>query len=65
VTRAPERVMQGDIPVVGSPVYKASYAGALEAFCENISAGQLSGKLAIPLMMDGSVERISAHRWRQ
>jgi FMN reductase len=60
VTRALEQVMQADILVVGSPVYKASYTGVLKAFCDHISAGQLSSKLAIPLMMGGSLQHFLA-----
>ena len=52
--------MQADILVVGSPVYKASYTGVLKAFCDHIAAGQLSGKLAVPLMMGGSLQHFLA-----
>lgn len=52
--------MQADILVVGSPVYKASYTGVLKAFCDHISAGQLSGKLAVPMMMGGSLQHFLA-----
>ena len=60
VTSALEQVMQADILVVGSPVYKASYTGVLKAFCDHIAAGQLSGKLAVPLMMGGSLQHFLA-----
>ncbi len=60
VANALEQVMRADILVVGSPVYKASYTGVLKAFCDHISAGQLSGKLAVPLMVGGSLQHFLA-----
>jgi FMN reductase len=52
--------MAADVRVVGSPVYKASYTGVLKAFCDHISAGQLAGKVAIPLMVGGSLQHCLA-----
>jgi FMN reductase len=60
VQAALERVMRADILVVGSPVYKASYTGVLKSFCDHISAMQLVGKLAIPLMVGGSLQHFLA-----
>lgn len=60
VARALQQIMQADILVVGSPVYKASYTGVLKAFCDHIAGGQLAGKLAIPLMMGGSLQHFLA-----
>ena len=60
VTRALEQVMLADVLVVGTPVYKASYTGVLKAFCDHISAGQLAGKLAVPLMLGGSLQHFLA-----
>jgi FMN reductase len=60
VTQALEQVMQADVLVVGSPVYKASYTGVLKAFCDHIAAAQLAGKLAIPLMVGGSLQHFLA-----
>ena len=60
ISEALERVMQADVLVVGSPVYKASYTGVLKAFCDHIAAAQLAGKLAIPLMVGGSLQHYLA-----
>jgi len=49
-----------DVIVFGSPVYKASYTGVLKAFCDHILAGQLSGKVGIPLMVGGSLQHFLA-----
>jgi FMN reductase len=60
VQEALERVLQADVLVVGSPVYKASYTGVLKAFCDHIAAAQLAGKFAIPLMVGGSLQHFLA-----
>jgi FMN reductase len=60
IQAALEQVMQADILVFGSPVYKASYTGVLKAFCDHISAMQLAGKRAIPLMVGGSLQHYLA-----
>jgi FMN reductase len=60
VGHALEQVMQADLLVFGSPVYKASYTGVLKAFCDHILAGQLRGKIAIPLMVGGSLQHFLA-----
>jgi FMN reductase len=60
VQRALEQIEGADILVVGSPVYKASYTGVLKAFCDHIQAGQLQGKLAVPLMVGGSLQHYLA-----
>ena len=60
VAHALEQVMQADVIVFGSPVYKASYTGVLKAFCDHILAGQLTGKFAIPLMVGGSLQHFLA-----
>jgi FMN reductase len=60
VQRAIEQVMRADVLVVGTPVYKASYTGVLKAFCDHIAHDQLAGKLAIPLMVGGSLQHFLA-----
>jgi FMN reductase len=60
VQAALERVMAADVLVVGSPVYKASYTGVLKAFCDHIAHAQLGGKLAIPVMVGGSLQHFLA-----
>jgi FMN reductase len=54
VGAALERVFAADVLVVASPVYKATYTGLLKAFGDQISQGQLNGKLALPVMMGGA-----------
>jgi FMN reductase len=58
--KAIERVMQADVLVVGTPVYKASYTGVLKAFCDHIAHDQLASKLAVPLMVGGSLQHYLA-----
>ena len=60
VAKALEAMMQADVLVIGSPVFKASYTGVLKAFCDHIAAGQLAGKVAIPLMVGGSLQHYLA-----
>ena len=60
VQQALEQVMRADLLVVGTPVYKASYTGVLKAFCDHIAHDQLAGKVAIPLMVGGSLQHYLA-----
>ena len=60
VQAALERVMAADVLVVGSPVYKASYSGVLKAFCDHIAHAQLASKLAVPVMVGGSLQHYLA-----
>jgi FMN reductase len=60
VQEALEQVMRADVLVVGTPVYKASYTGVLKAFCDHVSAAQLTGKFAVPLMVGGSLQHFLA-----
>jgi len=60
IQRAIQQVMQAEVLVVGSPVYKASYTGVLKAFCDHIAHDQLAGKFAIPLMVGGSLQHYLA-----
>jgi FMN reductase len=48
------RLLETDVIVVGSPVYKASYSAVLKAFFDHVGAGQLSGRLAVPMMVGGA-----------
>ena len=49
-----ERLLETDVIVVASPVYKASYSAVLKAFFDHVGAGQLAGRLAVPMMVGGS-----------
>ena len=60
VAAALEAVFAADVLVVGSPVYKATFTGLLKAFCDQISAGQLGGILALPTMMGGADQHFLA-----
>ena len=51
---AVERVKAADLVIIGSPVYKASYTGLLKLFLDLFNAGDLAGKVALPLMVGGS-----------
>ena len=48
------RLLATDVIVVGSPVYKASYSAVLKAFFDHVGAGQLAGRLAVPMMVGGA-----------
>jgi FMN reductase len=48
------RLLETDVVVVGSPVYKASYSAVLKAFFDHVGAGQLAGRLAVPMMVGGA-----------
>ena len=48
------RLLETDVLVVASPVYKASYSAVLKAFFDHVGAGQLAGRLAIPMMVGGA-----------
>ena len=48
------RLLETDVIVVGSPVYKASYSAVLKAFFDHVGAGQLAGRLAVPMMVGGA-----------
>lgn len=48
------RLLESDVIVVASPVYKGSYSAVLKAFFDHVGAGQLTGRLAIPMMVGGA-----------
>lgn len=50
-TRAVENLLGADLIVVASPVFKATYTGLLKLLFDQIGAGQLDGKPAVPLMV--------------
>lgn len=54
------QTMAADVLVVGSPVYKASYTGVLKAFCDHVAHAQWAGKLAVPVMVGGSLQHFLA-----
>jgi FMN reductase len=48
------RLRETDVLVVASPVYKASYSAVLKAFFDHVGAGELAGRLAIPMLVGGA-----------
>jgi len=49
-----ERVLAAEVLVVASPVYKATISSVLKAFFDHVGAGELAGRLAIPVMVGGA-----------
>jgi FMN reductase len=45
------RVLTADILVVATPVFKATFTGLLKLLFDQISAGALEGRVAIPVMV--------------
>jgi FMN reductase len=45
------RLLDADLLVVASPVYKATYTGLLKLLFDQVGAGALGGRVAIPLMV--------------
>jgi FMN reductase len=45
------RLLDADVLVVASPVFKATYTGLLKLLFDQVGAGQLAGTVAIPVMV--------------
>lgn len=58
VRRAIDTVMNADLLVTATPVYKGSYTGLLKLFLDLLPAGALSGIDTVPVTLSAS----SAHR---
>jgi FMN reductase len=54
VAEAKQTVLDADLLVVASPVFKASFTGLLKLFLDHFDAGALAGKPTVPLMLGGS-----------
>jgi len=54
IVEAAALVAAADAVVVGTPVYKASYSGALKTFLDLLPQDGLAGKLVLPLATGGS-----------
>jgi FMN reductase len=54
VRRAQQRLQAADLLVIGSPVYKASYAGLLKHFLDLTDPTLLAGKVAVLAATGGS-----------
>ena len=48
------RVLDGDLLVIASPTYKATYSGLLKAFFDRFATGALSGTAAVPILLGGA-----------
>ena len=46
-----DAVSRSDLVVFATPTYKSSYSGVLKLFLDRISAGALSGVVAVPVML--------------
>lgn len=53
-------VEAADAVIVATPVYKASYSGVLKLFLDLIPQEGLRGKLALPLVIGGSIAHLLA-----
>lgn len=47
-------VLGGDILVVASPTYKATYSGLLKAFLDRFETRALAGAAAVPILLGGA-----------
>jgi FMN reductase len=47
-------VLAGDVLVVASPTYKATYSGLLKTFLDRFGTGQLAGTAAVPILLGGA-----------
>jgi len=50
---AVEALTTGEVAVVASPTYKATYTGLLKLFLDHVGTGDLAGVVAVPLMLGG------------
>lgn len=60
MTAAKERIAKADAIVFASPVYKASYTGVLKTFLDLLPQKALTGKIALPLFIGGSLAHLLA-----
>jgi FMN reductase len=47
-------VLAGDLLVIASPTYKATYSGLLKAFLDRLGTGVLAGAAAVPVLLGGA-----------
>lgn len=60
VIEAIAQVAEADAIVIGTPVYKASFSGALKVFLDLLPQDGLTGKLVLPLATGGSQSHMLA-----
>jgi FMN reductase len=51
---AVQLVLAGDLLVLASPTYKATYSGLLKGFLDRFGTGSLAGKRAVPILLGGA-----------
>jgi FMN reductase len=51
---AVDDVLAGDVLVIASPTYKATYSGLLKAFLDRLGTGSLAGAAAVPILLGGA-----------
>jgi FMN reductase len=56
VEAAVATVLGGDLLVIASPTYKATYSGLLKAFLDRFSTGALAGAAAVPILLGGAAD---------
>ncbi|MBV9607858.1 MAG: NAD(P)H-dependent oxidoreductase [Solirubrobacterales bacterium] len=47
-------VLAGEVLVIASPTYKATYSGLLKAFLDRLGTGALAGAAAVPVLLGGA-----------
>lgn len=47
-------VLSGEVLVLASPTYKATYSGLLKAFLDRLGTGALAGAAAVPILLAGA-----------
>jgi FMN reductase len=47
-------VLSGDLLVIASPTYKATYSGLVKAFLDRFATGALAGTAAVPILLGGA-----------
>jgi FMN reductase len=60
VVRAQQQVLDADVLVVATPVYKAAYSGVLKVFLDLLPQTALKGKTVLPLATGGSPHHMLA-----
>jgi FMN reductase len=60
VQRAVQAVLQADVVIVATPIYKAAYSGLLKLFLDLLPADALRGKPVLPLATGGSLAHLLA-----
>ena len=60
IAEAKRRILQCDLLVVASPVYKASYTGLLKAFLDQFGRDELGALATVPVMLGAGSEHALA-----